>query len=116
MYQAALGLDFGNAQATGVISLNGQEQLLTLPSASAPGSIHDHVAMQTGSMGDSYLNPYTILKHGEHVFSYNGGTERFIGELALTQTRKSSTGRGDINRYWSHRSLEFLLTIAGILI
>lgn len=116
MQTTAIGLDFGNAHATGVISLNGQEHLLSLPSASAPGSIHDHYSMQTGATGDTHLDPYTVLKPGEHVFSYNGGTERFIGELALSQTRKSSTGRGDINRYWSPRALEFLLTIAGTLI
>lgn len=116
MNQYACGLDFGNAHATGVMYINGQERLFTLPSASAPGSIHDHAAMQTGTTGDTLLDPYAVLKSGEHVFSYNGGAERFIGNLALTQTRKSSTGRGDINRYWSPRALEFLLTIAGTLI
>jgi len=116
MYQHAIGLDFGNAHATGAIYSGGNEHILSLPSASAPGSIHDHHSMQTGTGGETSLNPYTILKSGEHVFSYNGGSERFIGELALRQTRKSSTGRGDINRYWSPRALEFLLTLAGTLI
>lgn len=116
MQYVALGMDFGNAHATGVVYLRGQERLLSLPSASAPGSIHDHAAMQTGTTGDTLLDPYAVLRQGEHVFSYNGGSERFIGELALRQTRKSSTGRGDINRYWSPRALEFLLTIAGALL
>lgn len=116
MQYHAIGMDFGNAHATGVVYLGGQERLLSLPSASAPGSIHDHAAMQTGMTGDVYLDPYAVLKPGEHVFVYNGGAERFIGNLALSQARKSSTGRGDINRYWSPRALEFLLTIAGTLI
>lgn len=119
MNEYGMGFDFGNSHATGVIYQNAEEKpaLLTLPSVSEAGNLRDYASMQNAAgQARAVLTPYDLLGPDDYVFSYNGGQERFIGRLAQRQTRNASTGMSDIRRYWSQRSLELLLTLAGTLI
>lgn len=109
------GHDHGNSRTTDILYLNGQAHMRTFPSASADGSIKQLAKMRRGAGNDAIVNDYQALHSGEYVLSYDG-TERFVGKLALSEGQGASTGRGDIHRYWSRRSLETLLVAAGDLI
>ncbi len=111
----AYGHDFGNAETCGVLFDRGIQRAITLPSATALGSLHD-LAQKRSAISDSYTDSLTeALKKGEYVLEYNGG-ELFLGELALKQSRTATAARGDISRYWSPRSLHLLLSASGSLI
>jgi plasmid segregation protein ParM len=109
------GHDFGNAETCGVLFDRGIQRAITLPSATALGSLYD-LAQKRSAISDSYTDSLTeALKKGEYVLEYNGG-ELYLGELALKQSRTATAARGDISRYWSPRSLHLLLSASGSLI
>jgi len=89
---------------------NGRHIHVTIPSHAAIGSWNDLQRIRSAT-GREVKNPYD----GEHVLELRG-TEFFIGDLALNQSRTSSSARGDISRYWSIHSLELLLVCSAILI
>ena len=110
-----IGHDHGNSRTTDIVYLNGSEQMRTFVSASADGSLKQLARIRRAEGNDTYAVDYQSLRTGEYVLALDG-TERFIGNLALTQGQGASTGRGDIHRYWSRRSLETLLTSAADMV
>jgi len=96
------------------VSSSGHSRHLTVPSYSAHGTLDDLERIRSAT-GKKYASPTDVLAKDEYVLSL-GNTELFIGSLALTQAKLSSSGRGDITRYWSKRSLEMLLTVAGSIV
>jgi hypothetical protein len=115
MRTIGIGHDHGNTGTTDVVYLDGKERMITFPSASADGSLKRLAKARRASGNDSIVLDIQALERDEYVLIYDG-VERFIGDLALTQGQVASTGRGDIHRYWSRRSLECLLVSAGTLI
>jgi hypothetical protein len=110
-----VGHDHGNSRTTDIVYCNGKEHMRTFASASADGSLKQLARMRRAEGNDSFAIDFQALRPGEYVLSYDG-TERFVGELAVTQGQSVSTGRGDIHRYWSRRSLETLLVSAADVI
>ena len=109
------GHDYGNSTTTGVVLLaNGACQTLTLPSASAPGTLENLARVRSG-MGKHFQSPADALKPGEHVLTFNG-SERYVGDVAIEQAAGASTRKGDLSRYWSQHSTELLLTTAATMI
>jgi hypothetical protein len=100
----AAGFDLGNSDAgLVVIDERGERQSLVMPSTTALGTLAELDALG--------------VTLGPRDFVYTGqGTELYIGELAVRQAQLASTGRGDISRYWSERSVQTLLTMATALI
>jgi len=101
----------GRAQPLQAISLPpGKIVQKTFPSAVAEGSKEELESLRvgTGRMAQS--------KAEELVISVNGGPEQFVGSLAQRQARQAFTGRGDIHRYESERSLITLLAGLGSLV
>jgi hypothetical protein len=81
----------------------------TFPSAVAEGSKEELESLRVGA-------GRTAQSKGEElVISVNGGPEQFVGSLAQRQARQAFTGRGDIHRYESERSLITLLAGLGSL-
>ncbi len=112
----AYGHDFGNAETGGVLfDCNNGQRAITLPSATALGSLHDLAEMRS-ALSESYAGvPTSALKKGEYVLEING-SELFLGNLALKQARHATAARGDISRYKSPRSLHLLLAASGSMI
>src|SRR5579883_2063831 len=110
----AFGFDYGNAETCGYLIENSVKRARVLPSATALGSLSE-LAEKRSALGDTYARPVDALKSDEYVIEI-GGSEYFVGALALNDVRASSTGRGDVNRYWSPKSLAVLLTVSGIMI
>ena len=82
----------------------------TFPSAVAEGSKEELESLRVGA-------GRTAQSKGEElVISVNGGPEQFVGLLAQRQARQAFTGRGDIHRYESERSLITLLAGLGSLV
>src|SRR5216110_529869 len=79
----------------------------TFPSAVAEGSKEELESLRVGTGRTAQT------KNEELVISVNSGPEQFVGPLALRQARQAFTGRGDIHRYESERSLVTLLTGLG---
>lgn len=104
MQTYAYGHDFGNAETCGVVFYNGRRSANSIPSATAQGTLQ-----RLESLG-------VVLDKKDYVFKPTDGPEMYVGQLALSQSDKSSTGRGDISRYWSARSLHLLLTVAASMI
>ena len=111
----AYGHDFGNAETGGVLFDRGIQRAITIPSATALGSLHDLIQMRS-ALSESYAgNSPETLKRGEYVLEYNGN-ELFVGNLALKQSRTATTALGDISRYYSPRSLHLLLAASASII
>jgi hypothetical protein len=101
----------GRAQPLQAISLPpGKMVCKTFPSAVAEGSKEDLESLRVGAGRTAQS------KAEELVISVNGGPERFMGSLAQRQARQAFTGRGDIHRYESERSLITLLAGLGSLV
>lgn len=106
MQTYSYGHDFGNAETCGVMYYKGQRLSRSIPSATAQGRLSELQGLGIN------------LGKTDYVFKDVDGTggEMYIGDLALTQSNLSFTGRGDINRYWSSKSRYLLLTVAASLI
>jgi hypothetical protein len=104
------GHDYGNTETAGVLLLNGRHHHLTVPQ----GTLSDLERIRSAT-GQGHASSVGVLQQGEYALVFRN-TEFFIGTLALTQSRTSSTGKGDMNRYWNQRSLEMLLTVSGTII
>ncbi len=102
----AYGHDFGNAETCGVAFVSGRKTTRCVVSAIAQGDL------------DNLRRLGVMLEPSRH-FVYRceaDATEQFVGDLALEQSAMSFSGRGDISRYWSEKSLIMLLTVASSLI
>ena len=75
----AYGHDFGNAETGGALfDYNNGQRAITLPSATALGSLHDLAEMRS-ALSESYAGiPTSALKKGEYVLEFNG-SEWFVG-------------------------------------
>lgn len=105
MQTYAYGHDFGNAETCGVMIVRHQKVSKTIPSVTSQGSFEDLAKLGIA------------LKSNDYVFkSKNSDTELYVGDLALDQSNMSFSGRGDISRYWSEKSLILLLTVASSLV
>src|SRR3954452_10280556 len=94
----AAGYDHGNSTTTTVIYLNGKEQLISFPSATASGNLKSVVKARKALGDETIRNDYQALKDGEYVFEQDGVTS-FVGRLALSPGYASATGRGNNSRY-----------------
>lgn len=105
MQTYAYGHDFGNAETCGVLINRGRRLSNTVPSVTAQGSLEelDKLGVSKSS------NDFVFKKRGS-------STELYVGDLALKQANMSFSGRGDISRYWSEKSLTLLLTVASSLV
>lgn len=126
--KVALGHDHGNTETTDYIIYSpdipqgkaGAKQIATIPmgrvvhktfpSAVAEGSKEELDSLRAGT------GRTTQAKNEELVIAVDGGPEQFVGPLALRQARQAFTGRGDIHRYESERSLITLLAGLGSMI
>ena len=110
-----IGFDFGNGDTSAVISspAGGNLQWLTIPSFVGRGSLAELVRFR--GMTTHLLHPSDALKADEYVLHY-GGSECFVGQLALTQGQLATSACGDSSRYWRRHALQMLLTVAGVLI
>lgn len=106
MQTYAYGHDFGNAETCGVVIVNRKyRQSRVIPSAIAQGSMEDLERLGV------------TIKPAHFVYKGIGNAgEQFVGELALEQSSLSFSGRGDIGRYWSEKSLIMLLVTASSLV
>lgn len=111
----AYGHDFGNAETCGVLFEHGIQRAISLPSATALGSLHDLVQVRSALGGNGTGAPAEVIKQGEYVLEHHGN-ELFVGTLALKHARNATTARGDVNRYASVRSLHLLLAASASLI
>lgn len=114
MISLSLGFDYGNAETCGYLVENGNKRTKVMPSSISTGSLVD-LSEKRGASGDVYYRPVDSLKTDEYVIEF-GGAEYFVGNLALQESRTASTGRGDVNRYWSQKALAMLLAISGSMI
>ena len=112
----AYGHDYGNAETAGVVIdlATGAQRALSMSSATALGSLKD-LANKLSGFGKTVTgNPADCLASDEHVLEFRD-EELFLGNLALKQSRSPETGRDDIGRYESVRSLQMLLATSGLL-
>lgn len=101
----AYGHDFGNAETCGVLFARGRKSSRCVVSAIAQGDLEE-LKKLSFRLGPSHF-----------VFKAQGNeSEQFVGDLALEQSTMAFSGRGDISRYWSDKSLTMLLTVASSLI
>ena len=108
-----MGFDGGNSMAKGVVFLAGRPVVMVIPSVSTDGSL-EKLALKRRADGGEFFSDRDCLDRNEYVLSLkNGSIEKYVGELARTEDPMASSGRGDINRYWSSRIRELALTIAG---
>jgi len=109
------GHDYGNSKTCGVTYINGVVHELTMPSALREGSYNGLVS---GVMGGN-LQQLDIIHDRSHVIQVKR-QEFFAGELAIEQNPSVKiselTWRGEIERYWSVRSLSMLLVTSGSII
>ncbi len=115
MRQYYAGFDPGNSETSlVVITSEGRQSRLTLPSYAGRGSSHElrRFRQMTSSQATNVFQP------GEFVLVCPAidHAEYFIGTLAMNQSRGATSARGDINRYWSPFALRLLLTALGALI
>src|SRR5438552_485659 len=90
--QYAFGYDYGNAESCGMIVNQGMKYSKTVPSSIAIGSFSNLVEKRE-ALGDTYERGADALRSYEYVIEING-SEFFVGELALNESRAASTGRG----------------------
>ncbi len=117
--QYDLGFDPGNSETAAVVTYpDGNQATHTCPSYFCRGTYDSLVPFRTMSGRSQSAHPAEVLQADEHVLRYplDGGSEYYVGELALKQGKSASSARGDISRYWSSISLVLLLTVAGLLI
>jgi hypothetical protein len=124
----AVGFDDGNFGAKLGLYDGDNARFKTMPSISAEGD-SNYKAMKNALSGEnetrdqgskeawrSLLMNRSHLDTADHVFSYNGEPEEFVGFLGWRQRRNSTTGIGNVNRYGTHRSRALLLTLSALLI
>ncbi len=114
-----IGFDFGNSETSVVVvGRSGDQQTHTIPSYLSRGSADDLMRFRSMSERSQVAHPWEVLQTNEYILNYpiSGASEYYVGELALSQGRSASSGRGDISRYWSLIVLLLLLTIVGALI
>lgn len=102
----AAGFDYGNADSCLVMYHKSRKLSRSIPSATAQGRL-------------SELHGLGInLGKNDYVFADVSGNagELYVGELALTQSNLSSTGRGDTSRYARSNARFLLLTLAASLV
>ena len=117
--QYDIGFDPGNSETAAVVSdPDGNQSALAFPSYISRGDTESLVRFRAMVGGGQATHPREVLQADEHVLTYpaGGGSEYYVGELAMSQGKGASSARGDINRYWSFLALALLLTIAGLLI
>lgn len=86
---------------------------MTIPSYAGRGSSSDLKRFRT-----MHANQSDVLQAKEYVLrcSEVDASEYFVGTLALSQSKISTSARGDVNRYWSTLMLLLLLTVLGTVI
>ncbi|HZU00847.1 MAG TPA: ParM/StbA family protein [Ktedonobacteraceae bacterium] len=99
----AAGYDYGNSDACLVAHANGERKSLTLPSATALGTLRE-------------LTDLGIRLGLRDIVYKDEATEMYVGDLALRQADQAFTGRGDIRRYWSRKSGQVLVALAACLL
>lgn len=111
-----MGLDGGNTKVKAVSFVNGKPVIITFPSVSTDGSITTLSNARRADGSQVFPHDRDYLERGEYVFKLKNGGQLFIGDLAQRENARASSGRGDPNRYWSHRMLEYTLMSAAIAI
>jgi len=96
------GHDFGNSETCGVLIVGDEHRSRCIPSVSYPAN----------SQGFSELG--NKLGDGRYIYS-DDEMELYMGDLAIDQSFSPDSSMGDINRYASHQSRYFLLTVAASL-
>lgn len=105
MQTYAYGHDFGNAETCGAMIIRNHKVSKTVPSVTSQGNFAELQRLGV------------TLEPDDYVFKgKTSGTELYVGNLALRQSSMSFSGRGDISRYWSEKSLILLLTTASSLV
>ncbi len=110
-----IGYDPGNSETSTVVTTpDGEQRFLTIPSRVGRGSSDDlrrFRDMRTTQTPD-------ILRPGEYILYCPeiDSSECYVGDLALSQSRISTSAFGDNTRYWSPLSRQLLLTTSGALI
>lgn len=110
-----IGYDPGNSETSTVVTTpEGEQRFLTIPSHVGRGSFDDlrrFRDMRSVQAAD-------VLHSGEYILYCPevDASECYVGDLALSQSRISTSAFGDNNRYWSLLSRQLLLTTTGALI
>jgi len=110
-----IGYDPGNSETSTVITTpEGEQHFLTIPSRVGRGSSEDLRRFRDMRA----TQPPDILRPGEYILYCPelDSSECYVGDLALNQSRISTSGFGDNTRYWSPLSRQLLLTSTGALI
>jgi Actin like proteins N terminal domain len=110
-----IGYDPGNSETSTVVTtLDGEQRFLTIPSRVGRGSFDDlrHFRNMRATQARDILQPGEYILYCPEVDS----SECYVGDLALSQSRISTSAFGDNNRYWSLHSRQLLLTTTGALI
>lgn len=114
-----VGFDPGNSETAAVVCDADDKQVLQIcPSYISRGRYDALARFRTmGELGRS-AQPTEILQDDEHILTYplNGGSDYYVGKLAMSQGKGASSARGDISRYWSFIAVALLLTVLGLLI
>lgn len=110
-----IGYDPGNSETSTVVTTpDGEQRFLTIPSRVGRGSFDD---LRRFRDMRSVQTP-DILRSGEYILYCPeiDSSECYVGDLALSQSRISTSAFGDNTRYWSPLSRQLLLTTTGALI
>ncbi len=109
------GYDPGNSETSTVVTTpDGEQRFLTIPSRVGRGSFDDLRRFRNMRS----VQALDVLHSGEYILYCPeiDASECYVGGLALSQSRISTSAFGDNNRYWSPHSRQLLLTTTGALI
>jgi len=107
------GFDGGNSDSCfSTIDASGHETIITLPSALVEASAEKLALMRSAVHGEHALAEG--YKQDTQVF-YNG-INYYVGDLALRQSKRASSQKGDETRYHSVEQLVRLLATSGLAI
>ena len=110
-----IGYDPGNSETSTVaITPDGEQRFLTIPSRVGRGSFDDLRRFRNMRS----VQALDVLHSGEYILYCPeiDASECYVGGLALSQSRISTSAFGDNNRYWSLHTRQLLLTTTGALI
>jgi len=113
LYRSPSGFDGGNIDSCfSTLGTNGMETTIVIPSAIVEASGEQLELFRSAVHGDhTTTDPY---KQDIQVIFH--GTNYYVGYLALRQSKRSSTQKGDETRYHSVEQLIRLLATSGLAI
>lgn len=116
----ACGYDYGNSEASAVVSGRGARVEYRMPSITADGSFQEAETAARGlgkSIQDVLAENHCLLSYELRTSTGWRTVEKYLGQAVFDFGKKPQETRGDISRYWSNGyNLEMLMGLSGLVI